>query len=84
MVGMDKIGSGLYLKYIGTDNDTYGLKYGETYEVRISPSAFERGGIIVEWCGAAPRDWKRYSSLKALTQEWTDSEPVKRHSKRNR
>lgn len=82
MIGIDRIGSGLYLKYIGTDNNTYGLQYGEVFEVKISPSAYEKGGIIVEWNGTGTRSWKRYSSLKALTQEWSDSEPVKRHGRK--
>lgn len=75
---------GMYLKYIGSDDNSFGLHYGDVLEVEFRPSAYEKGGIIAEWyCKAQSKEvWKRYSTLKAFTQEWADGEPVKRHGRK--
>ena len=73
---------GMYLKYIGSDDNSFGLHYGDVLEVDFRPSLATKGGVFAEWRSRGQDCWKQYSSLKAFTQEWADSEPVKRHGRK--
>ena len=75
---------GMYLKYIGSDDNSFGLHYGDVLEVDFRPALAIKDGVFAEWWNKEKRQqcWKQYSSLKAFTQESADAEPVKRHGRK--
>lgn len=73
---------GMRLMYTGSDDNSYGWRQGEVYEIDFEPSASPKDGIFLDWYWQGHHYYKDYSSLKAFTQEWADAIPTKRHGRK--